>query len=87
MTRWEFRRARAHMPTRKIWARPASLSEKVQVNWFTAACKTVQRYHMRGVFFFKVDLTDNPVHPATSLSTFEGRRGAAAIAACARILK
>ena len=63
------------------------VSEKVQVNWFTAACKTVQRYRMRGVFFFKVDLTDNPGHPATSLSTFEGRRGAAAIAACARILK
>jgi hypothetical protein len=64
-----------------------SLNEKVQVNWFTAACKTVHQYHMRGVFFFKVDLTDNPTHPATSLSTFEGRRGAAAIAACARILK
>ena len=63
------------------------LSERVQVNWFTAACKTVQRYHMRGVFFFKVDLADNPVHPATSLSTFEGRKGAAAIAACTRILK
>jgi hypothetical protein len=63
------------------------LSEKVQVNWFTAACKTVHRYRMRGVFFFKVDLTDNPAHPATSLSTFEGKQGAAAIAACARILK
>jgi hypothetical protein len=63
------------------------LSERVQVNWFTAACKTVQRYRMRGLFFFKVDLTDNPEHPATSLSTFEGKEGAAAIAACARILK
>jgi hypothetical protein len=61
--------------------------ERVQVKWFTAACKTIQRYHMRGVFFFKVDLTDNPGHPATSLSTFEGRQGAAAIAACARIFK
>ena len=67
--------------------RAGRLSEKVQVNWFTAACNTVHRYHMRGVFFFKVDLTDNPEHPATSLSTFEGRRGAAAIGACARILK
>ena len=63
------------------------LDEKVQVKWFTAACKTVQHYRMRGVFFFKVDLTDNPAHPATSLSTFEGRQGAAAISACARILK
>lgn len=64
-----------------------ALDEIVQFKWFTAACKTVQRYRMRGVFFFKVDLTDNPVHPATSLSTFEGRQGAAAIRACARILK
>jgi hypothetical protein len=61
-------------------------SEQVQVNWFTAACKTVQRYHMRGVFFFKVDLTDNPAHPAVSLSTFEGQKGAEAISDCARIL-
>lgn len=63
------------------------LNEKVQANWFTAACKTVQRYRMRGVFFFKVDLTDNPARPAPSLSTFEGKQGAAAIGACARILK
>lgn len=67
--------------------RPGPQREQVQANWFTAACKTVHRYHMRGVFFFKVNLTDNPVHPATSLSTFEGRQGAAAISACARILK
>lgn len=66
---------------------PGRLSEKVQVRWFTAACNTVHRFHMRGVFFFKVDLTDNPAHPATSLSTFEGRQGVAAISACARILK
>jgi hypothetical protein len=61
-------------------------SEQVQVNWFTAACATVRRYHMRGVFFFKVDLTDYPAHPATSLSTFEGQQGATAISDCARIL-
>jgi hypothetical protein len=66
---------------------PSSLNEQVQANWFTAACATVHRYHMRGVFFFKVDLTDNPAHPATSLSTFEGRAGAKAISKCARILR
>ena len=66
--------------------RSGELSEQVQANWFTAACTTVRQYHMRGVFFFKVDLTDRPKHPATSLSTFEGRRGAAAISNCARIL-
>ncbi len=61
-------------------------SEQVQVNWFTATCDTVRRYHMRGVFFFKVDLTDNPAHPAMSLSTFEGQKGAEAISECAQIL-
>ena len=65
---------------------PGLTNEQVQVNWFTAACATVHRYHMRGVFFFKVDLADNPAHPATSLSTFEGREGAAAISECAQIL-
>jgi len=65
---------------------PGALDEQVQVNWFHAACVTVRRFHMRGVFFWKVDLTDYPASPATSLSTFEGRPGAAAIGACARIL-
>jgi hypothetical protein len=65
---------------------PGRASDKVQARWFTAACSTVARFHMRGVFFWKVDLTDNPSHPATSLSTFEGRKGARAISACAKIL-
>ena len=64
-----------------------SLDEAVQANWFTAACRTVKKYHMRGAFFWKVDLTDYPItHPAASLSTFEGKEGAKAIAACAKIL-
>lgn len=67
-------------------AAPGSPDERVQANWFTAACRMVAKYHMRGVFFWKVDLTDFPDHPATSLSTFEGRRGATAISECARIL-
>jgi hypothetical protein len=62
------------------------LDEKIQSHWFIAACQTVRRYHLRGVFFWKVDLTDNPAYPATSLSTFEGRAGATAISGCASIL-
>jgi hypothetical protein len=65
---------------------PGIGSDQVQANWFSAACATVRRYHMRGVFFFKVDLADNPAHPAKSLSTFEGREGAAAISECAQTL-
>jgi glycosyl hydrolase family 113 len=66
---------------------PGRLDERVQANWYTAACATVRRYRMRGVFFWKVDLADYPAHPATSLSTFEGRKGAVAISECARILR
>jgi hypothetical protein len=66
---------------------PGTLAPEVQVNWFTAACESVKRYRMRGVFIWKVDLADNPAHPATSLSTFEGRPGARAIARCAALLK
>jgi hypothetical protein len=65
---------------------PGGLDEQVQANWFTAACTTVRRFHMRGVFFFKVNLTDKPAHPAKSLSTFEGKKGATAIHGCAQIL-
>jgi hypothetical protein len=63
-----------------------TLDETVQANWFTAACQAVHKYHMRGLFFWKVDLTDNPAFPASSLSTFEGKLGAQAIAHCSSIL-
>jgi glycosyl hydrolase family 113 len=63
-----------------------TLDERVQANWFTAACEAVRKYDMRGLFFWKVDLTDNPAYPASSLSTFEGKLGAQAIANCSSIL-
>lgn len=63
---------------------PGRLDEQVQVNWYTAACNTVHHFHMRGVFFWKVDLSDNPTSPTTALSVFEGRKGAQAIRACAQ---
>lgn len=63
-----------------------TLDETVQANWFTAACEAVRKYHMRGLFFWKVDLTDNPAFPASSLSTFEGKLGAQAIANCSSIV-
>jgi hypothetical protein len=65
-----------------------SLDEAVQSNWFTAGCETVRRFHLRGIFFWKVDLADSPVnHPASSRSTFEGRSGATAISKCESIIK
>lgn len=69
-------------------ARPGMLDETIQYNWFIAGCETVKRFHLRGIFFWKVDLADYPVdHPAASLSTFEGKAGATAISECANIIK
>jgi hypothetical protein len=64
-----------------------TLDPAVQYNWFMAGCQAVKRFHLRAIFFWKVDLADNPAHPATSLSTWEGRRGAAAISSSESILK
>jgi len=67
---------------------PGTLDTEVQVNWYTAACMAMKRFHLRAVFFWKVDLADYPLtHPASSLSTFEGKPGAQAIGRCAAILK
>ena len=68
--------------------RTGPLDEAIQYNWFMAGCETVKRFHLRGIFFWKVDLADYPVtHPASSLSTFEGKSGAVAIGKCASIIK
>jgi hypothetical protein len=64
-----------------------TLDPTIQYNWFMAGCEAVKRFHLRGIFFWKVDLADNPAHPATSLSTWEGRLGAVAISRCASIIK
>jgi hypothetical protein len=64
---------------------PGRLDQAIQVRWFTAACKTVVKYHMRAVYFFKVNLADNPAEPSKALSVFEGRKGAVAISDCAKL--
>jgi len=64
---------------------PGRLDQAIQVRWFTAACKTVVKYHMRAVYFFKVNLADNPAEPSKALSVFEGRKGAVAISECAKL--
>jgi hypothetical protein len=63
------------------------LDPTIQKNWFTAGCAAVKRFHLRAIFFWKVDLADNPAHPATSLSTWEGRPGAAAVSRCESIIR
>ena len=63
-----------------------TLNQQIQYNYFTAGCDAVAKYHLRGIFFWKVDLADNPAHPAAAESVFEGREGGAAISNCAKII-
>jgi hypothetical protein len=49
----------------------------VQVNWYLSACHTIVRFRIRA---------DSPAHLATSLSTFEGQKGALAIRECACVI-
>lgn len=63
------------------------LDETIQYDWFTAGCQAVRLFHLRGIYFWKADLADNPAEPADSLSTWEGRLGAEAISRCASIIK
>ena len=60
-----------------------TLDQTIQYNWFTAGCEAAKLFYLRAIFFWKVDLADNPAHPASSLSTWEGRLGAVAISRCA----
>jgi hypothetical protein len=55
--------------------------------WFTAACTIVHQYHMRGIYFYEVNITDNPLHPLSFPAFFVDRPGAKAIAGCRSIFE
>jgi len=56
----------------------------IQAHWFTAACDAVAAEHMRGIYFWSMNLNDDPAHPFSSLVSFEGRPASvAAIRSCA----
>ena len=60
---------------------------EVQTRYFTAACQTVEHYHMRGVYFYQMPLNDNPAHPFTFPAYFVKDAGAKAIQGCARMFR
>ena len=64
-----------------------TLDQAIQYDYFTAGCDAVKKFHLRGIFFWKVDLADNSAHPTAALSVFEGRRGAVAISKCESIVQ
>jgi hypothetical protein len=68
------------------WNRPYVHNQTVQVRWFLSACYAARQLHLRGIYFWNLNLTDNPAKPAQSPVTFEAKRGAHAIRTCATIL-
>ena len=69
------------------WFDGGPSAPQVQVRWFTAACRTVLRYHMRGMYFYKIPLDDDPAHPFSFPAYFVGNAGSQAIRGCAQMFK
>lgn len=67
------------------WQIPGASAPQVQVRWFTAACTMAWRYHMRGVYFYEINLEDNPAHPLSFPGFFVDKPGAQAIHNCLTI--
>ena len=73
--------------TPSVWSVQGARDPQIQVRWFTAACKVVRQYSMRGLYFYELDLTDNLAHPPNFPASFFGKPGAGAIRSCLRILQ
>jgi len=68
------------------WNRSYPPDQAAQARWFTSACMAVARLGLRGVYFWNVNLADNPYYPSKSLTSFEGKEGAQAIRGCKKVL-
>lgn len=64
---------------------PADL--QVQYRWFTAACATVARHHMRAIYFYNINLSADPAQVSSFPASFAGKPGATAIHGCLKILR
>jgi hypothetical protein len=47
--------------------------DQVQARWFEAACAAAVAAHVRAIYFWNVNLIDDPYHPYASLVKIEGR--------------
>lgn len=55
------------------WNMARKRDDLVQARWFTAACEAVWRYRLRGIYFYEVNLTDDPARPSQFAAFFMGR--------------
>lgn len=67
------------------WNLPGRSDPMVQARWFTAACQTVARYHMRAVYFYHMPLADDPANPDPFPAFFIKNAGSQAIRHCRKI--
>jgi hypothetical protein len=71
----------------QLWSRRGPVNWRMQARWFTAACRTVAQWHMRGIYFYEMPLEENPASPMPFPAYFEGRPAARSIKGCLAIFK
>ena len=68
-----------------VWSAGGTKNQEVQARWFTTACEVAFQYHMAGVYFYEVNLADDPADPQPFVAFFEKTQGAQAIRECRTI--
>ena len=62
---------------------PAALAiPEVQARWFTGMCQAAAKYHLAGLFFYEIPLSDSISDPNPFPAFFVSTPGSEAIAAC-----
>lgn len=72
-----------HHPS--VWSVGGRRNPLVQVRWFKTACDVAFHYHMLGIYFYEVNLSENPKLAPQFPAFFENTPGAQAIRACRTI--
>lgn len=70
-----------------LWGTPTTkgMNPAIQVNWFTAACRAVEKTGLQGIYFWMIDSSTDPtsISPDTEgTAGFVGRPGEKAIERC-----
>jgi hypothetical protein len=68
-----------------VWTVKGHRNPLVQARWFTTACDVAFHYHMEGIYFYEINLTQNPAKAPKFPAFFEQTKGAQAIRACRTI--
>ena len=64
------------------WNAGGVLDPRVQARWFTGMCQAAVKYHLVGLFFYEIPLSDSITHPDSFPAFFVDTPGAEAIRNC-----